>query len=124
MLSRFAGQHTESKGETKPLLEALYDEEHAIDFEPASGVDLKEGDTLIITELADNSLGMPSYQVCEQCQNTVFMYDVYAVPETSDKPTRKDDKCKDYRDTDAYWHLSGPQYADPDRQWIFASGRK
>lgn len=110
--SRFAQHQTETMGDTKPLIEAMYDEENAIDFEPSSGVNLSEGDTLIITELADNGLGMPNYQVLDECENTIFMYGTYAVPETSDKPTRKDDKCKDFRDTDAYFELSGPQFVD------------
>lgn len=108
--SRFAAQQTEARGGTKPLIEAMYDEENAIDFEPSSGVDLSEGDTMIITELSDNGLGMPGYQVVDECENTIFMYGNYSVPETSDKPTRKDDKCKDQRDTDAYFHLSGPRH--------------
>lgn len=65
---------------------------------------------MIITELSDNGLGMPGYQVVDECENTIFMYGNYSVPETSDKPTRKDDKCKDQRDTDAYFHLSGPRH--------------
>lgn len=121
--SRFASQHTETKGETKPLIEALYDEENPIYLEPSSGVDLSEGDTLILTELADNGLGMPGYQVVNECENTIFMYGTYAVPETSDKPTRKDDKCKDYRDTDAYFLLSGPQHVSSG-DFIARSGRK
>ena len=120
--SRFAAQHTEARGGTKPLIEAMYDEENAIDFEPSSGVDLSEGDTLIITELSDNGLGMPGYQVVEECENTIFMYGTYSVPETSDKPTRKDDKCKDQRDTDAYFHPSGPAYVNLKQSTINGGG--
>jgi len=110
--SRFAAQHTETRGETKPLIDALYYEENAIDFEPSSGVDLSEGDTQIINELADNGLGMPGLQFVDECENTIFTMGTYAVPETSDKPTRRDDKCKDFRDLVAYFILSGPEYVD------------
>jgi len=112
MDSRFAGSHTESKGEHTTVLEAMYDEENAIAFDPSAGVSLDDGDTMIINTLSTEILGLPGLMINKECANTIFMFNTYTLPAFSDTTRAKDEACKDYRDPIAYHLLSNPRYRD------------
>lgn len=112
MDSRFAGAPTESKGQHTTVLEAMYDEEHAIPFDPAAGVSLDEGDTMINTALNTDLLGLPGLLINTECQNTLFTLRTYTLPPYRDTTSYKDEACKDYRDPIAYHLLSNPRYRD------------
>ncbi len=113
MDSRFAAAPTESKGQHTTVLEAMYDEEHAIPFDPAAGVSLEEGDTMINTALNTSLLGLPGLMVNRECANALFMFRTYTLPPFRETTSYKDEACKDYRDPIAYHLLSGPRYIDP-----------
>lgn len=111
MDSRFAATKTENEDkEVVTLLEAMWDEENAIDFRPAPGDRLVEGDQLIQEALADEVLGLPKLIVNEECENLRFMFSTYSVPEFREKTTATDEACKDFRDPVAYAELKGPEH--------------
>jgi hypothetical protein len=112
MDSRFAAAPTESKGQHTTVLEAMYDEENAIAFDPAAGVSLEEGDTMIMTALSTEILGLPGLMVNKECQNTLFMFSTYTLPAFRETTSAKDEACKDFRDPIAYYLLARPEYID------------
>jgi hypothetical protein len=120
MDSRFAGAPSESQGISTTVLEAMYDEENAIDFEPSSGQKLQEGDTMIISALCDEQLGLPGLLMVDECGNHRFMFKTYALPEFRESTAAKDEACKEWRDTTAYCLLCGPEHIDHTIQRGFA----
>lgn len=113
MDSRFAAQRTEGMDkEVITLLEAMWEEENCVDFDPAPGDRLSEGDQLIQEALADDVLGLPRLIVNEECENTRFMFQTYSLPEFSERTQAKDEACKDFRDPIAYCELKLPEYVD------------
>jgi hypothetical protein len=108
MDSRFAGSPTESRGTHTTVLEAMYDEENAIPFDPSEGVSLAEGDLMINTALNTDVLGLPGLLINAECQNTLFMFKTYTLPPYRENTLAKDEACKDYRDPLAYCLLSDP----------------
>ncbi|WP_395741049.1 hypothetical protein [Prosthecobacter sp.] len=111
MDSRFAATKTENEDkEVVTLLEAMWGEENAIDFMPAPGDRLTEGDQLIQEALADDVMGLPKLIVNEECENLRFMFQTYSVPEFRDTTKAADEACKDFRDPVAYAELKGPEY--------------
>lgn len=112
MDSRFAAAPTESKGQHTTVLEAMYEEEHAIDFEPTSGVSLEEGDTMINAALNTQIMGLPGLLINSECQNTLFMFRTYSLPPYRETTSAKDEACKDFRDPIAYCLLAGPAYME------------
>lgn len=115
MDSRFAASKTENEDkEVVTLLEAMWDEENAIDFLPAPGDRLVEGDQLIQEALSNDVLGLPMMLVNEECENTRFMFQTYSVPEYRDTTKPTDEACKDFRDPIAYCELKKPEYVKSD----------
>lgn len=111
MDSRFAATKTENEDkEVVTLLEAMWEEENAIDFMPAPGDRLVEGDQLIQEALSEDILGLPGLIVNEECENTRFMFLTYSVPEFRDSTKATDEACKDFRDPVAYCELKKPEY--------------
>lgn len=111
MDSRFASGKTENEDkEVVTLLEAMWEEENCIDFMPAPGDRLVEGDQLIQEALADETMGLPMLIVNEECENTRFMFETYSLPEFREKTTATDEACKDFRDPVAYCLLKKPEY--------------
>jgi hypothetical protein len=111
MDSRFAATKTENEDkEVVTLLEAMWEEENCIDFLPAPGDRLVEGDQLIQEALADEVMGLPKMIVNEECENLRFMLGTYSLPEFREKTTATDEACKDFRDPVAYAELKGPEY--------------
>lgn len=111
MDSRFAATKTETQDkEVVTLLEAMWGEEHAIDFLPAPGDRLCEGDQFIQEALADEVMGLPRLMVNEECENTRFMFRTYALPEYREHTAATDEACKDFRDPVAYCLLKDPRY--------------
>jgi hypothetical protein len=113
MDSRFAGAPTESRGLHTTVLEAMYDEEHAIAFDPAAGVSLEEGDLMINAALNTRLMGLPGLMINAECVNTLFMFRTYTLPPFRETTSAKDEACKDFRDPLAYHLLSGAGYVDP-----------
>jgi hypothetical protein len=114
MDSRFAGSPTESRGTHTTVLEAMYDEENAIAFDPSQGVSLAEGDLMINTALNTDVLGLPGLLINAECRNTLFMFKTYTLPPYREHTHAKDEACKDFRDPLAYCLLSDPsRYANP-----------
>ena len=122
MDSRFAAAPTESKGNHTTVLEAMYDEEHAIIIDPAAGVSLDEGDIMINTALNTDLLGLPGLLINSECQNTLFTLRTYTLPPYRETTTAKDEACKDFRDPLAYHLLSAPTYQDPKRPTVEVTG--
>lgn len=113
MDSRFASTKTENEDkEVVTLLEAMWGEENAIDFRPAPGDRLVEGDQLIQEALADEIMGLPKLIVNEECENLRFMFATYSLPEHRDTTKASDEACKDFRDPPAYAELKNPQYVE------------
>jgi len=111
MDSRFAATKTENEDkEVVTLLEAMWDEENCIDFRPAPGDRLVEGDQLIQEALADEVIGLPRLIVNEECENLRFMFQTYSVPEFRETTKATDEACKDFRDPVAYAELKKPEY--------------
>lgn len=111
MDSRFAASKTENEDkEVVTLLEAMWEEENAIDFMPAPGDRLVEGDLLIQEALTNEVLGLPQMIVNEECENVRFMFQTYSVPEHRDTTKATDEACKDFRDPVAYCELKKPEY--------------
>lgn len=121
MDSRFAAAPTESRGQHTTVLEAMYDEENAIAFDPAAGVSLDEGDCMINAALNTRIMGLPGLMVNKECANTLFMFRTYTLPPYRETTTAKDEACKDFRDPIAYYLLSGPRYIErntkPTQDW-------
>lgn len=116
MDSRFGKAPTESAttpGETVTVLEAMSEEENAIDFIPASGDSLNEGDLLINGALDDDILGLPGLIVNAECTNTIFTLLTYSLPPFREHTKATDEACKDFRDPIAYYLKAGPYYAPP-----------
>ena len=113
MDSRFAAAPTESRGQHTTVLEAMYDEEHAIAFDPAAGVSLEEGDCMINAALNTKVMDMPGLLINAECANTLFMFRTYTLPPYRETTSYKDEACKDFRDPIAYYLLSGPDFVDP-----------
>jgi hypothetical protein len=122
MDSRFAAAPTESKGQHTTVLEAMYDEENAIAFDPAAGVSLEEGDTMIMTALSTEILGLPGLMVNKECQNTLFMFSTYTLPAFRETTSAKDEACKDFRDPIAYYLLSAPEHITANRHLCVGGG--
>lgn len=113
MDSRFASTKTENEDkEVVTLLEAMWGEENAIDFRPAPGDRLVEGDQMIQEALADEVMGLPKLIVNEECENLRFMFATYSLPEHRDTTKASDEACKDFRDPPAYAELKNPQYVE------------
>ena len=112
MDSRFAAAPTESRGQSTTVLEAMYDEENAIPFDPAAGLSLEEGNVMIQNALSADILGLPSLRVNSECKNTLFMFRTFTLPPHRDNTSAKDEACKDFRDPIAYYLLSDPRYID------------
>jgi len=116
MDSRFAGARTDTdadKGsETITFLESMLEQENAIEFEPASGINMSEGDMLIQSTLADEILGLPGLIVLDECENHRFTLRTYSYPEFKEGTSARDEACKECRDLLAYCLLSDPQYVD------------
>lgn len=111
MDSRFAATKTENDDkEVVTLLEAMWEEENAIEFLPAPGDRLVEGDQMIQEALSDETLGLPMMLVNEECENTRFMFGTYSVPEFRDHTKATDEACKDFRDPVAYCELKKPEF--------------
>ena len=122
MDSRFAAAPTESRGQHTTVLEAMYDEEHAIPFDPAAGVSLEEGDTMINTALNTDLLGLPGLLINRECQNALFMFRTYTLPPFRETTSAKDEACKDFRDPIAYHLLSAPYHIDPHQPRTLGGG--
>jgi hypothetical protein len=122
MDSRFAAAPTESKGQHTTVLEAMYDEENAIAFDPAAGVSLEEGDTMIMTALSTEILGLPGLMINKECQNTLFMFSTYTLPQFRETTSAKDEACKDFRDPIAYYLLSAPEHITANRHRCVGGG--
>lgn len=113
MDSRYGKAPTESAstpGETVTVLEAMAEEENAIDFIPASGDAINEGDILINGALDEDVLGMPGMLINEECTNTIFTFSTYSIPPFRENPKASDEANKDFRDPPAYYLKSGPTY--------------
>jgi hypothetical protein len=122
MDSRFAGGRTDSDvregAETVTFLESMLEQENSINFEPASGISLAEGDMLIQSTLADELAGMSGLIVLNECENHIFTLKTYSHPEFREGTTAKDEACKEFRDLLAYLLLSDPQYYNkPQTGW-------
>jgi hypothetical protein len=122
MDSRFAAAPTESKGVHTTVLEAMYDEEHAIAFDPAAGVSLEEGDCMINAALNDRIMDLPGLLVNAECQNALFMFRTYTLPPFRETTSYKDEACKDFRDPIAYYLLSGPEHLTAMRSQCVGGG--
>jgi hypothetical protein len=106
MDSRFAEQSTGNrKGEETTILAAYAEEENAIEFEPALGVQLHEADNMIQLQLAAVIHDMPGLMVVDECENTIFMFQTYSNSPGMDRPPKGDEACKDQRDPVAYAEL-------------------
>jgi hypothetical protein len=123
MDSRFAATKTENEDkEVVTLLEAMWDEENCIDFRPAPGDRLVEGDQLIQEALADDVVGLPKLIVNEECENLRFMFQTYSLPEHRETTKTTDEACKDFRDPVAYAELKGPEHVE-DVDLVSGGGR-
>lgn len=122
MDSRFAAAPTESKGIHTTVLEAMYDEENAIPFDPAAGVSLDEGDCMINAALNTRIMDLPGLMVNRECANTLFMFRTYTLPPYRETTSAKDEACKDFRDPIAYYLLSGPQHIHPNQPRTLGGG--
>jgi hypothetical protein len=122
MDSRFAAAPTESKGVHTTVLEAMYDEENAIAFDPAAGVSLEEGDCMINAALNDRIMDLPGLMVNAECQNALFMFRTYTLPPFRETTSYKDEACKDFRDPIAYYLLCGPEHLTTMRSQCVGGG--
>lgn len=110
MDSRLGQAQTVAHGASTTILECL-NELPGMNWSPASGDRLSEGDALI-NDLLDydetrpvDPLNRPRLQVTENCRAVVFMFQNYGPPT---KP--RDEACKDPRDCVAYFVNAQPEY--------------
>lgn len=110
MDSRYGAAPTESSGEAMTVLEAMSMEENAIDFVPASGDSINEGDILINGALDEEVMGLPGMLINEECTNTIFTFGTYSIPPFRENPKATDEANKDFRDPPAYYLKADPFY--------------
>lgn len=113
MDSRYAQVRTETRGMSTTLLEAMMDEENGVPMDPAPGDPIHEGNQFIQQALAADILGLPGLMVLDECENTLFMFATYCLPEFKEDTKANDEACKDFRDPWAYYLLSEPEFVRP-----------
>lgn len=114
MDSRLGWAEKLSHGASTTIMEGMLEE--GLDFSPASGDRLREGDQAL-NDLLDfdgsadkgSPRADPRLRVCRECGNLIFMFQNYGDPA---KP--KDDACKDPRDVCAYASLADLNYLGGD----------
>lgn len=127
MDSRFASAPTLSAGgtDTTPL-EEMNRTENALRWDQASGAAEDVGLMMLQARLSEEVMGLPGMLCLEECKNTQFAWNTYAVPEFSDRAPKRDEACKDFVDPDRYLLLSKPRHivagSGGDRPWWDAGG--
>lgn len=112
MDSAFASAPTSTKGGSTTIIDALSIMDHAPDWTPTPRAHLQEGYTLLDGIFNEDVCGMPGLMCLDECENTLFAWRTFCIPEFKDDTHATDEACKDFIDPDRYLVSTDPEYSD------------
>lgn len=116
MDSRFANYRSKTSGGDMTLIESMADQENALEFRPAPGDSLDEGDSYIISALSHDArrpvdaLNSPALYFWHECRGHIYAMQNYCTNEFTEGTKASDEACKDFRDTTAMGLLAYPEH--------------